>query len=588
MSAEYHTNINSRPSAHCLTPLNDVGATKKLASSTTGSQHALNNAVGGFSWCKLASMKDLTWTTCYDGHECARLMVPLDYADPDGRQASIALLRKPAAVSKDSGLYRGPILINPGGPGASGVDMVINWGDRFSKILGPQFDLVGFDPRGVARSTPGVTFFKTEAEAALWWQQIPTAANNSNEGIARPWAQGRLLGQLAVESDDGYLRHINSENTAQDMLSIVNAHGLEKLQYWGFSYGTVLGLTFATLFPDKVERIAVDGVVDIEDFFQGLYLTGFEDTNKALKSFFTGCADTGPDNCPFWAPTADDIERNLTTILQSLRSRPIPVRTERGYGLFDYSTLRDLLFSLLYKPYAFFPLLAQGLADLARGDASLFFDISNSGIFECKCDEKDAVSGQLREANAAIHCNDGGNYLEDLDAADGYLKQLAESTSWADGWAMKRLFCASWPKFHNRILHGPINVSTSHPILLIGTTADPVTPLRGAKKMSTFFDRSVVLTQDSAGHGSVSAPSTCTQKYIRDYFVSGSLPPPDTVCRPDVLPFPPADLHPGPHSSERQVAFDASFSSAEREIFAAVHAMSKDRHGPVSKPLWSM
>jgi hypothetical protein len=91
---------------------------------------------------------------------------------------------------------------------------------------------------GVARSTPGVTFFETEAEAALWWKQIPSAANRSNEGIARPWAQGRLLGQLAIESDDGSLRHIKSENTARDMLSIVEAHGQEKLQYLGFSYVT--------------------------------------------------------------------------------------------------------------------------------------------------------------------------------------------------------------------------------------------------------------------------------------------------------------------------------------------------------------
>lgn len=183
--------------------------------------------------------------------------MPLNYSDPDGREAAIALIRKPSVFKEGSAFYRGPVLINPGGPGGSGVDMVMRSGNTLSTILGPQFDIVGFDPRGkqpiitqtmvlyvldnspgsgISRSIPRVSFFKTDVERALWGQlQGNNLLNASESGIGRVWARSHVVGQLAAETDDGYLRHINTENTAHDMLRIVEAHGRDKLQYWGFS-----------------------------------------------------------------------------------------------------------------------------------------------------------------------------------------------------------------------------------------------------------------------------------------------------------------------------------------------------------------
>ena len=160
----------------------------------------------------------------------------MNHSEPEGAEAAIALIRKPARVPATSLFYRGPILFNPGGPGGSGVDLVQGRGDLLSKIVGPFFDVVGFDPRGISRSTPRVSFFKTDVERALWGQvQGLSIANNTDEGIARTWARGRVLGQLAEETDYGYLRHINTDQTARDMLRIVEAHGMSKIQYWGFS-----------------------------------------------------------------------------------------------------------------------------------------------------------------------------------------------------------------------------------------------------------------------------------------------------------------------------------------------------------------
>ncbi|KAF8185203.1 hypothetical protein BJ912DRAFT_927579 [Pholiota molesta] len=237
---------------------------------------------------------------------------PPELFRPRRGTSSIALIRKRATVRPP--LYRGPILINPGGPGESGVDIVRIAGRLFGTIVGPQFDIVGFDPR---------------------------------ESVA---AHGRVsfLGRLTAENDDGYLRHINTDQTARDMLRIVEAHGRTKLQYWGFSYGTVLGATFAAMFPDKVERIILDGVVDAENYY------------------------------------AYDIQKNLTALYDTVRIHPKPVRTKSGYGIVDYKMLHSAVFGSLYMPYASFPELAQGLAALAAGDGSLIFDMMNPPPFECR------------------------------------------------------------------------------------------------------------------------------------------------------------------------------------------------------------
>ncbi|CAA7262051.1 unnamed protein product [Cyclocybe aegerita] len=254
----------------------------------------LNAREGEFSWEGVLPQKTLVWQDCYSGLQCARFIVPLDYSEPEGREAIIALVRKPALVAAESESYRGPVLFNPGGPGGSGVDFIITAGDMFATIVGPQFDLIGFDPRGTGRSLPRVSFFKTDVERALWGRMGIRVVNNSDEGIARTWARATLLGQLAAEQDDGSLRHINTDQTAQDMLRIVEAYGQKKLQYWGFSYGSVLGATFAAMFPDKIARLVIDGVVDSEDYYATLWTQNLVDADKTMEHFFTGCTEGRP------------------------------------------------------------------------------------------------------------------------------------------------------------------------------------------------------------------------------------------------------------------------------------------------------
>ncbi|KAF7318129.1 Abhydrolase-4 domain-containing protein [Mycena chlorophos] len=454
---------------------------------------------------QLEPSDELRWVDCYGTRQCARLKVPLNYSDPEGDSAVIALARIPSKLAPDSPSYRGPLLFNPGGPGGSGVDFVIasGYGELFQLVVGPEFDLIGFDPRGIARSTPRANFFASRVERELFAKpEILLSLNASANAIARQWADATLIGQLAAENDDGTLRFINTENTARDMLEIVRKHGREKIQYWGFSYGTILGATFAAMFPDNIERFIIDGVMDAESYYSTQWSDNLQDTDKVLQSFATGCFSAGPSTCPFYAASPAAILANMDALAESLRSRPIPVRTPKSYGLVDYSLFRTTIFYLLYSPYAKFPMLAQALADLAQGNATRLWEMSPTGLkppFECSCDDRELGFESVPESLWAVLCNDGDRISPEYEEFEAHYRMLSNLSSFADQWERPRMGCLTWPDLPKPKFRGPFIGNTSFPLLLIGNTADPVTPLASAQKMSKGFKDSVVLTQDSPG-----------------------------------------------------------------------------------------
>ncbi|KAM6503183.1 TAP-like domain containing protein, partial [Amanita muscaria] len=474
----------------------------------------------------------LQWQDCYPDNsvkfQCARLLVPLNYSAPfsSSNQASIALIRTPSAYPQNSTHYKGPILFNPGGPGGSGVQFVLEVAPIFRAILGNAFDLVGFDPRGVSRSLPAVSFFNSSADRDVFLSRLSvySVINASTNSIAEGVAGAHIIGALAEATNSntgGYLDNINTEFTARDMLTITQAHGRDKLQYWGFSYGSVLGATFAALFPDKVERLIIDGVDDAENYYTTAWLANLLDTDKVMQTFFDGCFAAGPSNCAFYASSPEAISQNLQQIYKSVASRPIFVvsNSTSSYGVVDYSVVRISVFSALYQPYALFAPLAQSLAALSKGDGRAIWDLTQSG----------GPSDISVDPEIAIICNDGNSIPGTIEDAESHFNDLQKISQFADSWASIRLLCSGWPALPKHF-RGPFTVNTSFPLLVIGNTADPVTPLANAKKMSAGFAGSVVLTQDSPGHSSLAAPSTCTAKYVRAYFENGTLPQGGTVC----------------------------------------------------------
>ncbi|KAK7032395.1 hypothetical protein VNI00_013143 [Paramarasmius palmivorus] len=489
------------------------------------------------SWASIEPTKELAWQPCYDTttFECGRLQVPLNYSDPSGQSAAIALIRIKANISISSPEYRGPVIYNPGGPGGSGINDLRVYGKRLAKTVGPEFDIVSFDPRGVARSTPKVSYFETPEERALWGASINLGQNDSAQYVSNLWARSKIEGILAGERLADVLPHIQTDHTARDMLRINEAHGREKIQYWGISYGSVLGATFAAMFPDKVERLVIDGVIDVAgDYYTTNWKDNFLDSDKALQWFFKDCHAAGPSLCGFYAESPEAIEARLNRLYTSVLEAPIAVRTAQSYGLIDYTLLRSFIFNPgLYFPFATWSVIATGLADLEAGNGTTLWSLSGQTTFQCtSCNPEKQVFDyeQVPDAQTAIRCNDGDVVPSSLEEARKHYKESEKVSGWVDLAAGARISCSHWPEIPKTFFRGPISGNTSHPILLIGNSADPVTPLHAAHVVSQGFPGSVVLTQDYAGHAAISAPSFCTENALRTYFLNGTLPEPGTVC----------------------------------------------------------
>ncbi|SJL15396.1 uncharacterized protein ARMOST_18893 [Armillaria ostoyae] len=481
-----------------------------------------------------------------------RLKVPIDYSNEDGDKAALAVIRFPAQSETE---YKGTILINPGGPGISGVSALTSSGPFAASVIGNQYDFVSFDPRGVGNSTPRAEFFLSKEEQYQWLASTnnwATVVNTTSDQIPHLWASAQVLAELAKERDSGILDYISTDNVARDMLRISEAAGQEKLQYWGDSYGTVLGSTFAAMFPDKVERMVLDGVVDVDAYYSGDWRNKIADADKAMQSFFDGCVAAGPDACAFYASTAEQISDNLDSLYDSLLIQPVPVVSPPFYGVVDYAALRATVWDALCSPYDLFSILAEGLASLAAGNGTI--------IYEVQADVYDPSSGydNSRDAEIAIACGDAVNNTDTVADLFAYSHDVEASSTFSDSLLiMQRIRCTGW-KFHREdrftgeilsayvhqdfvlkhLLIGPITGNTSYPILFIGNMADPVTPLSAAKKLSTAFPGSVVLTQNSSGHTSISASSECTHAYVQAYFQNGTLPKDGTVCEVESEMFP--------------------------------------------------
>ncbi|GJE90062.1 alpha/beta hydrolase [Phanerochaete sordida] len=510
-------------------------------------------------WDKLppSSVNEVFWTACYDGKQCARLMVPLDYAAPDGPKAGIALVKVSSRFSAGEAGYRGPILFNPGGPGGSGVALVANGGENLQGLVGDDFDIIGFDPRGVARTTPQVTVFPDDAEEAAWRlrEQGDPLPNTTADALSRLWAKSQVYGSIANQTTAHASPYVSTALVARDMLSIMQAHGRDKIQYWGFSYGTVLGSTFAAMFPDNVGRLIIDGVVDAENYYAGLWSNNLLDADKTLKTILDACVAAGPSTCALYEPSTDKVHARLTAIFDALKQRPLPVYnniTGKEYGLIDYKIARSALFNRLYSPYPSTPEgptypimdLLEALAQVEKGDGLALGRwmgiVPAQTLFSCNCPSKPRPPQVLSpEAFTAIACSDSdlaraGDTIEDLEE---HFAKMRGDSEFADQWPF-RVICSGWKTKPVERFGGPFVANTSFPMLIIGNTADPVTPLAHAHKMSRGFNNSVVLRQISAGHCSTAATSLCTAKAIREYFREGKLPKNGTVCSIESSIFP--------------------------------------------------
>lgn len=508
-----------------------------------------------FRWSDAVPSTDLHWTPCFDGLECARLKVPLDWTNPaDTRTVAIALTKVPASVPETDPSWSGPVLVNPGGPGGPGTDLAISIGRELQAVVGRTHSVVGFDPRGVKNTTPATSCFPSEAARVIWFLRaagrVMGHAGNHG-GIAVEYARAKSLGRVCAQVATD-VEYAGTPNVARDMLAIVEASwnavgvdGTKKgLRYWGFSYGTVLGQTFASMFPERVERVVVDGVVDIDDYYAGGWSKNLQDADKVLSRFYSYCASS--PSCAFTAATPSLVEKRLRDLMARAAQEPIPVYDNNAPDWVTDSDIRTIMFWALYFPIARFPIAAEALAALETGNGAKAVALVHYS-YECQCSVDDEAPNTGVEADFSILCQDGGGNNSTMEEFTGYVDELKGQSEMIGGnWAQIQMSCTGWvipAKGLQPTSGGYAQLGgswgaerTRHPLLFVSSEFDPVTPLDNARAMRKRFGGAGLLVQGSEGHCSLSAPSACAVGAIGRYFRDGTVE--ETVeCVADATPW---------------------------------------------------
>jgi pimeloyl-ACP methyl ester carboxylesterase len=490
---------------------------------------------GGSPTPARAGPPPIGWTACGPRLECATVSVPLDWRHPGGPTIALAVIRH-LASRPDRRI--GSLFVNPGGPGDSGVAAVANRGDALDNQTGGRFDIVGWDPRGAGGSAP-VSCFADPAERAAFWQDqpVPTTRREERRYLARTIA----LAQRCGERNGELLAHVSTTDTVRDLDHLRRLVGDRQLTFLGESTGTLIGLTYANLFPRRVRAMVLDGLEDPVRFLAGTasaLAQSFTDTDRTFRQLLRLCEAAGPDRCALAGHGTSAAER-AKGVLERLRQHPIPAPSATPPGELTYGEALTLLkFAVLPTP-AIWPQAAALLEAAAQGDASALEDIARGYASE--------EFHRGLEPGIAILCADSPA-RQDAHAWPRVVHRLeAVSRIGAapQGWAVGAP-CASWPTRGANRYTGPWNATTPNPILLVGTRFDPNTPLVNARIAERRLGNAALLTHDGYGHLSSADPSSCVLQATGRYLVHGSTPPPGTVCPSDRLPFDPEFGQPVP------------------------------------------
>jgi len=489
-----------------------------------------------------------TWTACPDSSsfECATVRAPLNYRHPEGRKIHLAVIRHRATGPK----HRvGTLRFNPGGPGGSGTSDLPLMYPFFPEEIRERFDIVSWDPRGVGRST-AVRCFADAAQEIAWASQLPSGfpvGRKEREQWIRLQAD---LGRRCEQRDPVLLRHISTADSAHDLDVLRAALGERRLTYLGISYGTLLGATYANLFPDRVRAMVLDGNVNPRAWYGGnpklpTFLRQGSDVGAArtLKRFLDLCGHAGPSRCAFSAGNPRATRAKYRALLRRLLAHP--------QGDMTYAATVDEVAQGLYTVHPAWTQLARELQDLWLGRTP-------RGSMR-----QDTPGGLLRTAPRGFFPPGAGDPPKHARAEEEYpgfeqqdavlcaespnprdprryhaLERFSARRAGALGrsWTWLSEVCSTWPARAAHRYTGPWDRSTT-PILTLNTLYDPATPYRSGRAMTGQLGNARLLTVAGYGHTTLLNPSSCAAEHETAYLVSGVLPPRGTVCRQDAPPF---------------------------------------------------
>ncbi len=447
--------------------------------------------------------------------ECARLTVPLDYADPQGRTITLGLLRSPAS---DPQQRIGSLLMNPGGPGASGMSAAAGLTSQVnSGELGERFDLVGFDPRGVAASEPQVRCL-TDRE----WDadRLDSDADTSPAGTAQTERENRAYAaKCAQRSGEDLLANVGTRDVVKDMDVLRSALGDPKLNYLGYSYGTRIGSEYAEQFPANIRTMVLDGAVDPDkDVIQSQIDQG-AGFQRAFDAFAAWCARQ--DRCGL-GPDPHRAVAAFQDLVRPLNQRPVPAGEGRQLSYSDATTaaIQALYSQSLWEP------LNTGLLELSQGRGDMLMRVADT-YYERS---PDGHYTNITDAYNAVRCVDDRRVTDPrvLAEADRRYRQAAPFLDDGEPANSGTETCASWPVPVTGD-PGPARVEGVPPTLVISTTGDPATPYQAGVDLANAL-RGRLLTFEGTQHTAFLQGSSCVDEKATRYLLSGRLPEPGERC----------------------------------------------------------
>ena len=442
--------------------------------------------------------QELQWKSCYENYQCTDLLVPIDYTELKTGTFNISVLKYPTTGEKKLG----SLIVNPGGPGGSGVDYAYAAEYLFTPAILGAYDIVGFDPRGVGRSEPILCLSHKELDANY--------SSDSKPDNEREFAQIMIESKKFIQQCEEKNKHLTSfstANAARDMDILRQAVGDKQLNYMGKSYGTFLGTLYAHFFPDKVGRMVLDGAVDpaISNFQQGLtQAVGFD---KAFAAFITDCSKRS--DCPLPKDKTAAIE-DMKKILSQLEEKPNQ-RLSESLALLGTATA-------LYDSATGWPRLRAAIKAVKQGKAGKFLELA------------DDYTGRAEDGNYTTNEFDSGAIIDCLDFADN--RSVEEMKVDAQAFAKQA------PLFGPYLAYGGlvckhfetpratevVPTQTANPVVIIGTTGDPATPYEWAQGLHKILTNSVLISLTGDGHTGQGQGNKCVDGQVDDFYLTNESP----------------------------------------------------------------
>ncbi len=449
------------------------------------------------------------WSSCHGSFQCATVLVPQDWDQPDGATLRLAMLRLRAG-----GRRLGSLVINPGGPGASGVEYAKVARNRFGASVREHFDIVGFDPRGTAGSSPVACLPADKLDAFFASDATPRTQAEEQRFFSeeRAWA-------AACQTHTGaLLAHLDTRSVARDLDVIRAVLGDATLSYFGASYGTYLGAWYAQLFPWRVGRLVLDGAVNPESTAEQYSEGQAKGFSGAIKAYLQNCLNA--DGCPLRG-TADEAMAQLVRLAADARDHPL--RTDGSRKL----TAALFLYAVGVGAYTdeLWPSLTMGLQQAVHGDGTGLLSLADEYLGR---DGSGHYDETLIESSATFCLDHGDERSVDQMRADAArwgqeYPPLGAQIGWGG------FTCKDWP-IPAVLTPQKLSAVGAAPILVVGNTGDPATPYAWAQALASQLTSGRLLTWDGEGHTSYRRGSRCIDAAVENYLIGGVLPGAGTVC----------------------------------------------------------